>query len=345
MIPQNYLEHYRHCLARAGLTFDPDHGRHAFCRKAFLRLCFDLGVGVGVARKVLESLTAQSTRPLDEDLEGLERWVRQIKLLPPAEWKGSLLPEADRQFLEELLAVEPRMTKQRLGEIHKLKQHEAKLTKGVVLPANAGAARAVVLSALFEPGELVLIASRRDAGVNSLAVRPVEKWVAQAGFSHEEEIWPFIVPNPAVSVAGPEREVIDPDTREKVMRRSPRFRENFPVEAWVVVEFDQLDPADQPHVLWHLSRPETPLCMVIWSGGKSFHGWFQTRFAAPEAVADLKSRAARAGADPATLKPCQLVRAPYGERDDGEEDHQGEPITATQSVLYFDPTRIRKNQS
>jgi hypothetical protein len=73
-----------------------------------------------------------------------------------------------------------------------------------------------------------------------------------------------------------------------------------------------------------------PLVLVVHSGGKSLHAWFEAVGVDEAALDRFKRFAVSLGADPMTFTRCQLIRLPEGTRADGKR----------QRVLYFNPTII-----
>jgi hypothetical protein len=77
-----------------------------------------------------------------------------------------------------------------------------------------------------------------------------------------------------------------------------------------------------------------PYVMLLWSAGKSIHGWVATWHVAESVAVRFFSYACRLGADPACWSKCQLVRMPNGHRSGSNK---------RQEVLHFDkrwlPTR------
>ncbi len=69
-----------------------------------------------------------------------------------------------------------------------------------------------------------------------------------------------------------------------------------------------------------------PMVMAVHSGGKSLHGWFSVLDRDESDLRKFMRFACMIGADKATLVPCQMVRLPWGIRDNGNR----------QSVHYFD---------
>ena len=125
---------------------------------------------------------------------------------------------------------------------------------------------------------------------------------------------------------------------------------------YLVIEFDRGTLREQAAILCSLVTQQTPLVLVVWSGSKSLHGWFQvdnlTDVArqrgdgAPQACPKGDSgrvpsgrplsqyqkhrffrHAVFLGADPTLWDPSKLVRMPGGRRDNGQ----------TQHIFHFNP--------
>lgn len=71
---------------------------------------------------------------------------------------------------------------------------------------------------------------------------------------------------------------------------------------------------------------DMPLRMVVWSGNKSLHAWFQVENKDERKVYKFLNLATMLGADPASLRPSQLVRMPWGKRTDNNK---------IQKVIYY----------
>ena len=97
-----------------------------------------------------------------------------------------------------------------------------------------------------------------------------------------------------------------------------------------VCDFDEPASEDHPAIIWHL-RKVYDLVMVLSSGGKSLHAWFNVD---EEDEEDFWKEAIPLGADPALKRNrSSFVRIPMGTRDNGNQ----------QSVIYFDPSKIPVN--
>jgi hypothetical protein len=153
---------------------------------------------------------------------------------------------------------------------------------------------------------------------------------------------PFIVPSPMSARRG-----IKADGKE-----SKRCLNNTGPRVYQVVEFDFKEKAEDGRdtpcasmlrrladrevtvrdlcasLLSHLAH-YAPLVLVVFSGGKSLHGWFRCA-GQPEAdVLKFMRSAVGLGADPATACVCQMVRMPDGTRTGGDDERQ--------TVHYYDP--------
>tara|TARA_Y100000593_G_scaffold36255_1_gene70619 strand:- start:878 stop:1792 length:915 start_codon:yes stop_codon:yes gene_type:complete len=125
----------------------------------------------------------------------------------------------------------------------------------------------------------------------------------------------FIVPSPMSALTG--------FTQEG--RLSKRCLQNVGPRAYAVIEFDQGNRDRQAGCLKLLAEA-FPLAMVVWSGSKSLHGWFNVQGAEESDVLRFYDIANVLGADMATKTPSQLARCPWGIRDNGN----------VQEVLYLD---------
>ena len=201
--------------------------------------------------------------------------------------------------------------------------------------AEGGRFTGRILSRLFAADSLLCLAGSQRSSITA----PLSEWL-----THHLEVYSFIVPSPMSSETG-----LTLDGRE-----SYRTLANTGARRYLVIECDFSEYAKDGKtetiyapliralrakgvsvadmcaaVLWHLAEL-LPLVMVVFSGGKSRHGWF---YVADQTEADLLEfmRVAVAlGADPATWCKCQLVRLPGGIRYDAA----GLPV-AGQTVEYL----------
>ena len=130
----------------------------------------------------------------------------------------------------------------------------------------------------------------------------------------------LIVPSPMSALTG---------HRKSDGEESAHTLENTGPRHYLVTEFDTGTPDEQAATIWHL-RQFAPLVLVVTSGGKSLHAWFDCRGIAEGAVERFFRYAVTLGADPATWTRSQFVRLPGGWRHD-----KG----TRQEVQYFSPSQ------
>jgi hypothetical protein len=126
----------------------------------------------------------------------------------------------------------------------------------------------------------------------------------------------YVVPTPMFGMQG----------RTQTGGVSPRCLDNVARRWFLVVEFDGLGLDEQSRLHYALSL-YMPLRMIVFSGNKSLHGWFDVYEREDSEVEKFFQLAVSIGADPATWTRCQLVRIPGGvNQETGKE----------QSVVYYD---------
>jgi hypothetical protein len=169
-----------------------------------------------------------------------------------------------------------------------------------------------VLDQIYTQDELLCLA--RD--VRSASTMPRHHWRGM------EPAMQFIVANPMTATIGRTLDgKLSPRCLE-IATQSRRFQ---------VVEFDRGSPQQQAAILSSLHTPATvPLIMVLWSGGKSMHGWFDVRAFSETAKQDFFAWAVTLGADASLWDPCKLVRMPGGRRSNGK----------AQPILHFNPKHL-----
>jgi hypothetical protein len=136
----------------------------------------------------------------------------------------------------------------------------------------------------------------------------------------------FIVPNPFTSRTG----------RTKQGKRTNKSDGQVGGRRFVVIEFDfrafewTMDiPRHeklvcQARLHWHLSL-EYPLCLLVYSGNESLHGWYAT-----VRPVELMHDAAQLGADTRLWSLSQFTRMPWGVHANG----------VTQRVVFFNPSNL-----
>ena len=112
-------------------------------------------------------------------------------------------------------------------------------------------------------------------------------------------------------------------------RPSMHCLDNCGPRRYCVVDLDEPSSDQHPAIIWQLKRA-FDLVMVLTSGGKSLHAWFNVP---EEEEEDFWGAAVPLGADPALMRNrSSFVRLPMGTRDNG----------AKQRVIYFDKGRAAK---
>jgi hypothetical protein len=187
---------------------------------------------------------------------------------------------------------------------------------------------AMEMLALLFPGDPLLCMGR---DVRVFTTREREKW---RSFGKPLQ---FIVPSPMSARVGITRDG----------KQSPRTITNTGPRRFLVIEFDfkpndstadahlaeigarhgLLHSRDLCACLLHRLAAFAPMALVVWSGGKSLHGWFPAINASEETLNLLFHYACLIGADRTTWTSSQFVRLPYGQRDNGK----------IQMPIYFNP--------
>jgi hypothetical protein len=115
-------------------------------------------------------------------------------------------------------------------------------------------------------------------------------------------------------------------------KKSMHCLDNCGERRYCVCDFDEPASVDHPAIIMQLKRV-FDLVMVLNSGGKSAHAWFNVPASEED---DFWEAAIAMGADPALMRNrSSFVRIPFGTRDNGKE----------QRVLYFDHTKVEEEIS
>jgi hypothetical protein len=191
--------------------------------------------------------------------------------------------------------------------LSKTKGDVATLKSASRVPDPGSLTSGAVIDLLFPVAKLLCLATRKENSNTQLR---------QAFAGNEDQIQ-FMVPNEMGSEFG----------MNQAGRMSPRCNENVGRQIFQVIEFDGGTLDEQARIHLHLKSRGMPLVMVVFSGGKSLHGWYRVDKIRGADLSKFLHYAAALGADRATYVPCQLVRTPNAFRDGG----------AKQEVLYLDP--------
>ena len=124
----------------------------------------------------------------------------------------------------------------------------------------------------------------------------------------EHGSYQFIVPNPLRKRAG----------RTQSGNLSGHCRDVVGPRRYIVMESDHGTSFDQQVAIlfWVAEKTETPLRLVVRSGGKSLHGWFDTAGASETDIFNWVRLVIRVGFDPRLILPEQYSRYPGGFRPD-----------------------------
>lgn len=163
------------------------------------------------------------------------------------------------------------------------------------------------LRAVYPPKSLLCVAFA-SAVFATGTVAEIETW------SHTRTV-EYLTPNPMSRVEGTTKEG----------KSSAHCEDNTGPKVFQVIEFDKGDPRNHVACHIHLARM-LPLMMLVYSGGKSVHGWFKIQ---PDS--DVKAffyEACMLGADQVMWSKCQFSRMPNGRNN---------KTGRLQKILYFDP--------
>jgi hypothetical protein len=180
------------------------------------------------------------------------------------------------------------------------------------LPVDRRRACRIVLDALYQPNDFICA----GGDVKSFRTQTYAEWGEQLLGCQ------YIVPSPMAAREG----------RTKRGRSSPRTVGNAASRRrYLVVEFDHAPLPEQAARVWFLSGIPMGLRLIVYSGGKSLHGWFDVSSTPPARVWTWFRLALSLDADPALWLPHQPARMPCGLRQPGGK---------VQETLFFAP---RKN--
>lgn len=168
--------------------------------------------------------------------------------------------------------------------------------KALSAPHPEAMATGAIIDRLFAPNSLLCMAS----GLSSAETEDRSYFRCREG--HHQ----FVVPNAMSAKHGM-------NTDGRISRRC--LANTGPL-TYQVVEFDNGTLDEQAKIHLHLAGM-AKLCLVVFSGNKSLHGWYDVRSMGPEGVTRFRRYVAALGADKATFTPCQLVRTPNARRDNG----------------------------
>lgn len=163
-----------------------------------------------------------------------------------------------------------------------------------------------IIDALFE-GDPYLCCGLSNSVFES---RKKHEWKGE--FSKQQ----FIVPSACIGEFG-----LTKDGKE-----SAHCLNNVGLRQYLVIEQDAGSQDQQVAIIVHLTKL-LPLRMVLSSGGKSLHAWYDVKGRNDDEQLRFMREAVSLGADDATWSRSQFCRMPDGTRDSGKR----------QSTFYFNP--------
>ena len=169
-----------------------------------------------------------------------------------------------------------------------------------------------VLDRFFFPDELICMAETKKTA----------RTLQRHRYRGREERLPFVVPNVMTAQWG----------ENAVGRRSSRCNSIVGPLRHLVIEFDTGTLDEQAALIGNIAQHGVPLMMVLWSGGKSLHSWFDITKLAEEERYKLQRYAVAIGADRATFVPCQLCRTPNAIRTENGNKQAVWLLNATASL-------------
>ena len=168
------------------------------------------------------------------------------------------------------------------------------------------------LTRLYRPNEHVCIA----AASHSFSTAERDAWQPfLSSYKYE-----YVNPSPMVGPFGLTKE----------NKASAHCLDNTGPRVYQVVEFDFGQINEHAALHWHLAK-SARLLMLVYSGGKSMHGWYNVRGQTDAEVEKFFRSAVELGADPKMWSRCQFSRLPAG---------QNNKTGKQQTVIIFEPRHL-----
>lgn len=263
-----------------------------------------------LARIVAEPMPHQSARELYRDASTMKRAAispEEQEIVLRARFSNYARPIQDREFDNAIrnaadsdTPTGPRYPQPSPEAIKNVKATSAgaldrlRAKSPTKNPGNLSSG--AVIDRLFKPTDLLCFGTAGHRATTE----------PRTHFVGREDAYPLIVPNPMSQKMG--------ETKEG--KPSPRTLSNVGPRANAVIEFDSGTLDEQAEIILHLKRVGPVLRLVVFSGSKSLHSWFDVRFVEPSETEKFLRYAAFLGADTATFNPVQFVRTPNAWRDD-----------------------------
>jgi hypothetical protein len=167
----------------------------------------------------------------------------------------------------------------------------------------------LIIDAFYQTDALLCLANKYEDAKTA----PRDDWRGR------ESDFQYVVPNTMTALIGINQ---DGNTSTRCLGNATTNR------IYQVIEFDEGSLDEHAAILSSLHCGRAPLILVVWSGSKSLHGWFDVRQLSTAGKRELFAEACRAGADRSLWDPCKLVRMPGGIRRNNSQK---------QAVLFFNP--------
>ena len=113
-------------------------------------------------------------------------------------------------------------------------------------------------------------------------------------------------------------------------RQSAHCLDNVGPRTYLVIEFDRGTIEEHANILWFIGG-YLPLFMMVYSGGKSMHGWYYVKDLPESTIKNTFTTAVELGADPKMWSKCQFTRLPCGRNN---KTHKKQVVT------FFDETKL-----
>lgn len=307
----------------------PDDGVHHWIARAS-RSLERQGVEEGDAIAAIESLEDQLRRPFGAG--EVDRSVAHIYATEPAEGRLVEIDEGGDPMPSSSCATlrpPPRLRVRRdTGKIPQSRRDpelieviasdpDAWTVERMLVesPRNVNAGTRKVLAALYPDDPLLCMGNPGKWDDRVLRVSEIGRDCA--GLAQ-------IVPNPMTARKG----------LTQLGKSYPRTLANTGSRRYLVTEFDKGSFATQAAMIGHL-RDFLDLRLVMSSGGKSLHAWWDVEGIDDEELSPFWRYATQLGADPAMWTRCQYARMPngFGIRKPDDPKHPGRLVR--QSIFYL----------
>jgi len=247
------------------------------------------------------------------DVERIIEKLRGDNLFDPLDGKGKPIERTIKQRKESPLgggSVRHNVNKKTPFDRSFLDEIIADTDKGQLIGDHIPTTCAESLSALYKEDDLICAGwsytyECAQTGEKKHSFKNLTKTLGE-WLNHSDLLeCDQIVPNPMIKRTG----------KTKTGKESQKCLENAsPTFKFMVVECDEIENKDeQMEILTHLGR-YAPLVMIVDSGGKSLHGWFDVQELTPTEQIAHANLAIKLGGDKSAFETERYFRMPYGKR-------------------------------